>query len=164
MPYFKTAEGVTDTQTMVQTFFLMRGDTEIAEEDATATDGQVLTFSLDDTENISEGSTQTYRVVAKLNSIAETSGSGSAFDQGDSITASTSPSVGDINARATSDGKIIAANSRSGSVTGYEQYFYSEGIQVTKVGESFAHNAQDTPGNSTGEFKVTIRITNFACL
>ena len=156
-----TAEGVSDTATMVQTFFLMRGDTEIAEEDATAVDGQVLTFSLDDTENISSGSTQTYRIVAKLNGIAETSGSATEFDQGDSITASTSPSVGAINVRTTSVGKVIDADGRSGSVTGEEQFFYSEGIQVSMVSDTFSLLSNDTAANVAGEFVVTLKITNF---
>ncbi|HWO07659.1 MAG TPA: peptidoglycan-binding domain-containing protein [Candidatus Paceibacterota bacterium] len=156
-----TLTGVDQVSDMVQTFFLMRGSTRIAELAAsTATAGsQILNFVLDDIENLSSGSTQTYRIVAKVNSIATGSGVGTAFDQGDTITASTSPSVGDINARATSDGKSVTE--RAGSVTTYTQTLFSEGIQVTKVGESFTPAQNDTPANSSGEFKMTLRITNF---
>lgn len=149
-----TAVGVAETDNMVQVFYLMRGSTRIAEEAADTSDGQVLSFSLDDIENISMGSTQTYRVVAKLNAIGT-----SDFSNGDSLTASTSPGVIQINARATSDGKSIT--DRAGSITGYTQTLYSEGIQVTKVGETFTLNSDDTAGDTSGEFKVTLRVTNF---
>jgi len=157
-----TVTGVDQVSDIVQTFYLMRGTTRIAETTGATTANttyQIVTFSLDDIEEISSGSTQTYRIVAKVNSISTTP-SATAFSKGDSITASTSPSVGDVNARVKSDGKSVA--DRSGSVSTYTQTLYSEGIQISKVSESFTHNANaTTPTSSTGEFKVTLRVTNF---
>jgi len=154
-----TATGVTDTATMVQEFRLMRGSTQLDEVAATAVDGQVVTFSLDETEELAQDTAVTYKIVAKVKAIAATSGSTSAFDQGDTLTASTSPGVGQINAKSKSDGKSVT--NRSGSVTTYTQTLYSEGIQIAKVGESFTHTPNDTSSASSGEFKVTVRVTNF---
>jgi hypothetical protein len=154
-----TVTGVTNVSTMVQEFYLMRGSTQIAEETAGSGVNQRLTFSLDDTEEIAKDATQTYRIVAKVNEIADSSGSGSAFDQGDSIVASTSPSVADIDAESTSDGKSVT--NRSGSVTTYTQTLYSEGIKITKVGDSSTVSNSDTAGSSLGTFKMTLRVSAF---
>lgn len=153
-----TVTGVTNVSDMVQEFYLMRGSTQLAEETAGSGLNQRLTFSLDDTEEISKDSTQTYRIVAKINEINTTSGQ-STFDQGDSIVASTSPAVVDINAKAVTDGKSVT--NRSGSVTTYTQTLYSEGIRVTKVGENVTVSNLDTAGNSFGTFKMTVRVSAF---
>ena len=155
-----TVTGVSNTGTMVQEFYLKRGSSRIADAAAaTSGTGQVVTFNLDDTETISKDTTQTYSVVAKVNSIGSGSGSSSNFDNGDTITASTSPSIGDINAKAVADGKSIT--DRAGSITTYTQTLYSEGIQISKVGESFSLTPNDTLANTVGEYKVTLRVTNF---
>ena len=154
-----TATGVTDTSTMVQTFYLLRGTTRIAEEAVTAVDGQVLSFTLDTTEEIAQDATLTYSVVAKISAIGAGSGSATAFDNGDTLTASTSAGVTEINAKAVTDGKSVT--NRAGSVSTYTQTLYSEGIQVAKVGESFTLTPNDTVANTSGEFKVTLRVTNF---
>ncbi len=78
---------------------------------------------------------------------------------GDSLTASTSVDVWNIDAKSTADGKSVT--NRAGSVTTYTQTFYSEGIQIAKVGESFTHTPNDTASASVGEYKVTLRVTNF---
>ena len=142
------------TGTMVQTFFLYRGSTRLAEVDGDASD---LIFSLDDVESIAMGETKTYRVVAKVGSIATTSGA-AGFDNGDTLKVDITNNTAGINAKA-ADGKAVTE--RSGSVTTYTQALYSEGVTVSKVGESFTHNPNSTTaGNSTGEFKVTLRVTN----
>lgn len=153
-----TVTGVDQVNDIVQTFYLMNGSSRVAEvAGAGATQTfQVVTFSLDDIESISSGSTETFRIVAKINALGASSGT--ALSNGDSITASTSPSMTDINAKA-ADGKAVTE--RSGSVTTYTQTLFSEGIQVVKVGESFTHTPNDTIGSSSGEFKVTLRVTNF---
>ncbi len=155
-----TVTGVTNVSTLASDFYLMRGSSRLAELAATTTStSQGLTFSLDDTEEIASGSTQTYKIVVKVKAITAGT-SGGVFDQGDTIVASTSVNVWNINAKADSDGKSVTE--RSGSVTTYTQTLYSEGIQVTKVSESFTSlpNAT-TPGLSEGEFKVTLRVANF---
>lgn len=153
-----TAVGVTNISSMVQEFYLMRGSTRLDEVAGSTGTSQALTFSIDDTEEIAAEATQTYRIVAKVAAIATGSGT-SNFDQGDSLTASTSVSVWNIDAKSAVDGKSVT--NRSGSVTTYTQTFFSEGIQVVKVGESFVHSPNDTSANSTGEYKVTLRVTNF---
>ncbi len=92
-------------------------------------------------------------MVAKVNKI--TTGT---FGNGDSIKIDVGNSVANINAKSTSDGKSVT--NRAGSLTTYTQTLYTEGIQISKVGESFTHNPQDTSTASTGEFKMTIRVTN----
>lgn len=157
-----TASGIDEMDDMVQEFYLMRGSTQLAEvSGATSGISQALTFSLDDTEEISADSTQTYRIVAKLASIAETTGTGTTFDQGDTLSASTSVSVWNINAKTSVDGKSVDSSSRTGSVTNYVQTFYSEGIKVTKVGENVSITNSDTPANSIGTYKMTVRVTAF---
>ena len=154
-----TITGETNVSDIASDFYLMRGSSRLAEVAASTGTSQALTFSLDDIEEISSGDTETYKIVAKIKSIAATSGSGTAFDQGDSITASTSVSVADINAKADSDGKSVTE--RSGSVTTYAQSLYSEGIQISKVSDGFTLLSNDTAASVEGEFKVTLRITNF---
>ena len=155
-----TLSGVDTMDDMVQEFYLMRGSTQVAEEAAITTAStpfQVLSFNLDDEETIDAGETVTYKIVAKVKTIG-TGSSATLFDQGDSITASTSPSVGSIDAKSVSDGKSVT--NRAGSVTGYTQTLFSEGVSVTKVGESFTLLPNDTAANVAGEFKVTLRVTN----
>jgi hypothetical protein len=155
-----TLSGVDTVDDMVQEFYLMRGSTQVAEEAAITTantPSQVLSFNLDDEETIDAGETVTYSIVAKVKAIT-TGSSATVFDQGDSITASTTPNVGDIDAKSVSDGKSVT--NRSGSVTGYAQTLFSEGISVSKVGESFTLLPNDTAANVAGEFKVTLRFTN----
>lgn len=148
-----TITGAATNSDLVQEFYLMRGSTRLA--DVTATSSTTyLEFDLDDTEEIAKDSTQTYRIVAKVNK----TGTGT-FGDGDSIKVDVNAGEYYINAKSTSDGKTVTT--RAGSVTTYTQTLYAEGIQVAKVGESFAHNPQDTSANSTGEFKVTLRVTNF---
>jgi len=154
-----TISGATNVSDIASDFYLMRGSSAISEVAATTGTSQALTFSLADTEELSADETETYSIVAKVKSIAATSGSGSAFDQGDSITASTSVSVWNIDAKAESDGKSVTE--RSGSVTTYTQTLYTEGIAITKVGEGFTLLPNDTAANVAGEFKVTLKITNF---
>lgn len=150
-----TVAGVSTTSDMVQEFYLMRGSTQLAEVSASsaASATQGLTFDLDDTEMIDQDQTVTYKIVAKVNEI------GGNFGNGDSISVAVSNSVWNIDAKATTDGKSVT--NRSGSVTTYTQTLFSSGIMVAKVGESFTHNPQDTSANSTGEFKVTLRVTAF---
>lgn len=154
-----TATGVTNISTMVQEFYLMRGSTRLDEVAGSTGTSQALTFSLSDTETIAKDATQTYRIVAKLAAITANTSSGTVFDQADSLTASTSVDVWNIDAKSTADGKSVT--NRAGSVTTYTQTFYSEGIQVTKVSDSFTLLPNDTAANVAGEFKVTLRITNF---
>jgi hypothetical protein len=157
-----TVTGVSNTGQMVQNFYLMRGTTRLAEVTAASTGtAQVVTFTLDSTEHIAKDATQTYKIVAKVNQIGTGSGSPTAFDQGDTITASTSPAVGDINVKTDSDGKTVIAANRTGSVTTYTQSLYSKGIQISKVSEAFTLNAQQTSSASTGEFKATVRVMAF---
>jgi hypothetical protein len=149
---------------VVQAFYLYRGSTRIAEIASTGTGGitvidtdnlsQQLKFVLDDLENLSMGSTQTYRIVAKVKAIDASGG----YASGSSIVASTSPQAYEINAKA-SDGKSVTE--RAGSVTTYVQTLYNEGIQITKVGESFTATEPQTSTATVGEFKVTLRVTNF---
>lgn len=153
-----TASGVTNMSSMVQEFYLMRGSTRLDEVSGSTGGSQALTFSLDDTEEIAKDATQTYRIVAKLAAIAATTGQ-TTFDQGDTLTASTSVDVWNIDAKSVSDGKSVT--NRSGSVTTYTQTFYSEGIMVSKVGESFTSIPNDTSSASAGEFKVTLRVSAF---
>lgn len=156
-----TVDGMND---VVQAFYLYRGTTRVAEISTTGTSGntiidtdsttQQLDFTLDTTESLAQDSTQTYRLVAKVN--ARTS---STYGNGISIQASTSPAVYNVNAKATSDGKSVTE--RVGSVTTYVQTLYNEGIQISKVSESFTHNPNaTTPASSSGEFKMTIRVAN----
>lgn len=161
-----TVNGVDD---VVQAFYLQRGSTRIAEistvgaasANAQATPrivsdaiSQELFFNLDSLENLFAGDTKTYRIVAKVK--ARTS---STYPNGVAIQATTSPATYNVNAKA-SDGKSVTE--RPGSITTYVQTLFSEGIQIAKVSESFTHNANETtPANSTGEFKVTLRVTNF---
>ena len=154
-----TITGETAVSDMVQEFYLMRGSTRLDEVAGSTGTSQALTFSLSDTETIAKDATQTYRIVAKLAAITPTTSSGTVFDQGDTLTASTSATVWNIDAKSTADGKSVT--NRAGSVTTYTQTFYSEGIQVTKVGESFTLLANDTAASVAGEFKVTLRVTNF---
>lgn len=154
-----TISGATNVSSIASDFYLMKGSSAIAEVAADAGTSQALTFSLADTEKISKNEVVTYSIVAKVKSIAATSGSSSAFDQGDSITASTSVSVWNIDAKAQSDGKSVTE--RAGSVTTYTQTFYTEGIAITKISEGFTILPNDTAANVAGEFKVTLKVTNF---
>lgn len=154
-----TVTGVSNVSTIASDFYLMRGSSRLAEVAATTGTSHALTFSLNDTEEISSGSTQTYKIVAKVKAITAGTASGDVFNQGDSITATTLVDVWNINAKADSDGKSVTE--RAGSVTTYAQALYSEGIQVEKVGESFTLLSNDTAANVEGEFKVTVRVTNF---
>ncbi|MBL8158325.1 peptidoglycan-binding protein [bacterium] len=148
-----TITGASTNSDMVQEFYLMRGSTRLADITATSTTSY-LEFDLDDTETIAKDATQTYRIVAKVNKTST-----GTFDDGDSIKVDVNGGEYYIAAKSTSDGKSVTT--RAGSVTTYTQTLYAEGIQVSKVGESFTHNPQDTSANSTGEFKVTLRVTNF---
>lgn len=152
--------GVTNVNTMVQEFYLMRGSTRLDEVTPTTGTSNVLTFSLADAETIDKDETVTYSIVAKVAAIAAGTTGGDIFNQGDTLAASTSVGVWNIDAKSVSDGKSVT--NRAGSVTSYTQTLFSEGIQVVKVGESFTHNPNTTtPANSSGEFKVTLRVTNF---
>jgi hypothetical protein len=157
-----TLTGVDAMNDMVQTLYLMRGNTRVAEFTPTSTtpvSAAPITFELDDLESLSMGSTQTYRVVAKVNQIGSSSTDATTFGPSDTIKVETSPSTANINARA-SDGKLVTE--RRGSSTSYTQTLFADGVMVTKVGESFISNADpNTTANSTGEFKVTLRVTAF---
>jgi len=153
-----SVSGVSNVNTMVQEFYLMRGSTRLDEATPTTGTSNGLTFSLTDTEKIAQDATQTYRIVAKLAAITDSTAGGDIFNQGDTLAASTSVDVWNIDAVAVSDGKSIT--NRAGSVTSYTQTLYSEGITVAKVGEAFTHTPNDTSASSVGEFKVTLRVTN----
>jgi peptidoglycan hydrolase-like protein with peptidoglycan-binding domain len=153
-----TITGTTNVSDIASDFYLVRGSSTLAEVAGSTGTSQALTFSLVDTERISSGETMTYKIVAKVKAIASTN-TGSTFGGGDTITASTSATVWNINAKANSDGKSITE--RAGSVTTYTQTLYNEGIAVTKVGEDFTSQPNDTAANVAGEFKVTLKITNF---
>lgn len=149
-----TITGAATNNDMVQEFYLMRGSTQLAEIAATSSTSY-LEFNLDDTEEISKDATQTYRIVAKINE----TGTGT-FGDGDSIKVDVNVHPYYINAKSVEDGKSVT--NRAGSVSTYTQTLYADGIQIAKVGESFTHNPNaTTPTSSTGEFKVTLRVTNF---
>lgn len=147
-----TITGASTHSDMVQQFYLMRGSTKLAEISATST-SNYLEFDLDDTEELAKDETKTYKIVAKVNKI--TTGT---FSDGDSISVAVAPHTYEIDAKTVSDGKSVT--NRSGSLTTYTQTLYTEGIQVSKVGESFTLLPNDTAANVAGEFKVTLRITN----
>lgn len=148
-----TITGASTNSDMVQEFYLMRGSTQLAEITATSS-SSYLEFDLDDTETIEKDETVTYSIVAKVNEMPT-----GTFTSGDSIKVDVNVGQYYIDAKSTSDGKTVT--NRSGSVTSYTQTLYNEGISIAKVGESFTHNANaTTPTSSSGEYKMTIRVTN----
>ncbi|MEK7586922.1 MAG: peptidoglycan-binding domain-containing protein [Patescibacteria group bacterium] len=153
-----TISGTTNVSDIASDFYLMRGSSRLAEVAGSTGTSQALTFSLDNTEELSSGDTEIYKIVAKVKAIASTNTT-TTFGGGDTITASTSATVWNINAKADSDGKSVTE--RAGSVTTYTQTLYNEGIQVTKVSDSFTLLPNDTSANVAGEFKITLRVTNF---
>jgi len=153
-----TITGTTNVSDIASDFYLMRGSSRLAEVAATTGTSQALTFSLDDIEEINSGDTQTYQIVAKVKSIASTNTT-TTFGGGDTIQASTSAQVWNINAKADSDGKSVTE--RAGSITTYVQTLYNEGIAISKVGESFTLLPNDTAANVEGTFTVTVRVMNF---
>jgi len=155
-----TITGTTNVSDIASDFYLMRGSSKLAEVAGSTGTSQALTFSLDDIEEIASGDIETYKIVAKVKAINSTDTS-TTFGGGDTITASTSVAVWNINAKADSDGKSVTE--RAGSVTTYTQTLYNEGIKVeyVKSGESFSLLSNDTAANVEGEFKVTVRVTNF---
>lgn len=134
-----TASGVDATfADMVSEISLLAGSNELDSVSAYAdavddTTGNLAFTDLDFT--IEEGDTETFSVVVKVKDILSTSGSSTAFDQGDSYTVSfdgstnlddtTNTDVDDDN------GDTVVAGDRTGSVTGDAQSFYTKGILVT---------------------------------
>lgn len=120
------------------------------------TSSKVLTFNLDDQQNISDGSYATYKIVARMKKINT-----STFAIGDSITVSveSANSLKVINAEDRS-GDAIWTSRFSGSSTGKPQIFRSTGINISKT----YSNADSVPASNSGSrgygrFTTEIRLT-----
>ncbi|MEX2340691.1 MAG: hypothetical protein WD605_00005 [Candidatus Paceibacterota bacterium] len=134
-----TAVGIS---TMVSEFRLMRGSTQLDSE--TATTNAALAFSLDDTENVDQDETVTYKLVAKMNK--------NTFI-GDSLTASFASIV-------IEDANGDTVSTVSGGAVGNAQTFRGDGL-FAKINSTSANllNTGGTSPQQYGEFVFTIDIT-----
>lgn len=121
LPVTVTGTGATPAQ-IADELVLMKGSTRLADITSLGSNG-TKTFDLDDEYTVKKDSTDTFKIVAKIKKIDNDS-----FDQGDSLTVSlTSGNASNINAEDVNGDSITP----TGSATGEEQTFYSEGISVS---------------------------------
>lgn len=135
---------------------LMNGSDEIDTVDAPSNTSGTVTFDFDDDFTISEGDTETFKVVAKIKKVANAN-----FDQGDSA----SVSFDAINRAAVGfedeNGDAITGGNLTGTVTGEVQTFYSEGVQVSGFTSSVSPTSNTSGTFSKQTYTVSYKVTAF---
>jgi hypothetical protein len=143
------AAGMTDASGIADEFKLMKGSQSLGS--VTPVAGAAQTIKLDSDYTISQDSTDVFTLVAQVKKVGSTSASSTAFDQGDSLTATfTSVNVEDKN------GDLVTGSNVTGSAIGNAQSFYSEGIQASGFSATYP---TATPNNSGKITKQTYNIS-----
>jgi len=143
-----------DLSTMISDMTLKKGSDVLASDPtfSSVTDmTSTAEFTLDDTYTVAEGTTDTFRVYAKIARL-------DAFNSGDSLKvflASSGIAPEDTN------GDIVQTPELSGSATGTVQTFLSQGAVVTYVSDSFV--AEDLSGTTpvNGTISMKFKVTAF---
>lgn len=136
------------------------GDTILGTSDDVA--GTIEFTDLDYT--IDQDDTVTFKVVAKIKDILTSSGSATAFDQGDSFAVSfTGANLDDTTNTDVEDenGDTVGAGDRTGSVTGENQTFYSNGINITLDSTDADAFTVDGVNNDRVELVIKFKVTAF---
>lgn len=155
---FNLATTTTLLNTMVSEYRLMKGSSVLQTADssdvtATTSSAAILTMSLDDQEDVDEGDTETYKLVAKMNKNTWTANS--------SITASIPTSNRYWLNAEDQNGDLIADARFSGSAVGNKQTFRGDGL-FAEIDSTNANLLSKTVSNTSmqyGEFKFVVDVT-----
>ena len=132
---------------------LMSGSRTIADLTGLGTNG-VKTFDLYDDFTIDAEDTETFKVVARIRTIAAGSGNAGVFDQGDSMLVSYD------NVTAEDENGDNVTNI-TGSAVGETQAFYSEGVNVSNFTSSSAAISDQNGAITKQTFTVSYDVTAF---
>lgn len=156
VPVGLTVTGTTNVGDVIQSVRLMRGNTTLDTKTIPSSAGtyEEIVFNNVD-EDVSEGDSENFTVVANVRSMG-TGSSGTAFDAGDTVVATTS-SVSNSWDIEDSNGDNV---NPTGSVTGGTVTFQTTGITVAKTDATY----NKTVGQNTGEgdqtqYSLTFKVT-----